>query len=140
MKIIKAESLWNFNWDGFSEEIFNKYKKDTREGSIIADDCLGLVRIGNLCFDIITRNYENEESVVLDADLYVGGVDSGYGYSSSGYPYDFAGGFTISDEIKTMSYLEFKAYLEIELKNFIYFFKHSGADLIELAHKELNIW
>lgn len=45
-------------------------------------DYIASIRCGDLCVDLI----ESEDG--LYGHLYVGGIDSGYGYSDDGYPYD----------------------------------------------------
>lgn len=75
---------WNFNNEAFTK---------AKEGIINTnadEDCLGNLYIGHLCFDLKMMNYENE--TVLDGDLYVGGIDSGYGETAEGKPYDLVDG------------------------------------------------
>lgn len=127
-----------FNWDGFKKESFDttcdKLKNGNRD-----EVCVGQVRIGDLCFDVTTREYDNK--MYLDYDLYVGGVDSGYGYSND-YPYDYYGGGSFDESSVGMNYDEFVSYAEKTMKEFIEseseFYKN--ASLIEKANIELHVW
>ena len=73
-----------FKWNLQPE--FAEYKKNQKsygkddEGS---GEYVGCARCGNLCFDIM--DWGNH----LWFDLYVGGVDTGYGYGDDEYPYDY---------------------------------------------------
>lgn len=67
-----------FNWNSFTEEDFVNYCATIENERMFDNDFIGCVRIGDLCFDLIVREYNDE--FVLDYDLYVGGFDDGYGY------------------------------------------------------------
>ena len=127
-----------FNWNDFKEENFNVACEELK-GSDFNEVFIGAVRVGDLCFDILTREYN--EKLYLDYDLYVGGVDTGYGYADD-YPYDYCSGGSFAVACADMSYEEFKAYAEnimkecIEKENAIY--EHTS--LIDKANEELNIW
>ena len=77
--------VWNLNENEFEnfKEKQRTYKESNYDGGWI-----GNVWCGLLCFDII------DFDTFLHFDLYVGGVDTGYGYSDRlkdqpDYPYDF---------------------------------------------------
>ena len=64
------------------------------------DDYLGSARTGDICFDFVVRDdrtADDPNEIYLNIDLYVGGIDSGYGYSdrnpeTPNYPYDYREG------------------------------------------------
>lgn len=64
------------------------------------DNYIGSARTGDICFDFVVLDdrYEGDGGeVYFNLDLYVGGIDSGYGYSdrnpeTPNYPYDFRDG------------------------------------------------
>lgn len=128
----------NFNWNNFKEENFDIVCEALKENGH-NEDCFGAVRVGDLCFDIVTREYNDK--LYLDYDLYVGGVDTGYGYADD-YPYDNAGGGSFNESCAEMTYDGFKEYAEKVMKNYIEnedsVYKHTS--LIEKANKELNVW
>lgn len=98
-----------FKWD-LIEPDFSMYKENqcTHDANSGNKEYLGSVRIGNLCFDII--NYGNH----LWFDLYVGGVDTGYGYGADKYPYDYcdAISFPWYEDLTIMTDNEFKERVE----------------------------
>ena len=131
-----------FNWDNFTAEDFVNYCAMMENGMLKGDDYVGSVRVGALCFDLLTRVYKDKQ-MYLDYDLYVGGVDTGYGYSKeNNYPYDYEGGSSFIDSCISMPYDEFKVYVEKELKVYLEcedkFYKHCS--LIDKANEELTIW
>lgn len=84
---------WNFGEDEFRKAVEGIEKQDDSE------DFLGNLYIGDLCFDLVLRDHEGDTGVVLDADLYVGGVDTGYGYTRTNQlPYDERDGFVVMNK------------------------------------------
>lgn len=138
-----------YNWEimnGFSKKQYEDMIQDYNGNSLEPDDCIGQVRIGNLCFDIVTRQYD---SLALDFDLYVGGVDTGYGYSalSKMYPYDYADGNNLDsmENIKNLSYEQFIKFAENIFTNFLQteeegYKKANNVSLAEKAKEPLMIW
>lgn len=127
-----------FNWNDFTEKSFEVACEMLKENEH-DEDFVGSVRIGDLCFDILTREYNDK--LYLDYDLYVGGVDTGYGYSDD-YPYDCAGGGSFDESFVNMNYEEFKVYAEKIMGNYIRNEEntYTHVSLIEKAEAELNIW
>ena len=79
---------------------------------------LGTVRCGDLCWDIMAINKK------LYADLYVGGVDTGYGYSREtktyGYPYDMCDKYSFNYEGDTdVNLRQFKNDIERHILEFL---------------------
>lgn len=112
------------------------------------EDYLCNVRSGELCFDLIVREDELGE-YKLFTDLYVSGIDTGYGQSETGKPYDFFGdiGYTFDiHDFRGMNLDQFKTFISEKLTSEI-LSKKTGADfwgkehdLIEKAVKPLIIW
>lgn len=127
-----------FNWNDFDKKGFDiaceELKADEHD-----EIFLGSVRVGNLCFDIVTREYGDK--LYLDYDLYVGGVDTGYGYADD-YPYDNVGGGSFDESCVGMTYEAFKTYAEKIMENYINDEEtaYVHASLIKKANEELNVW
>jgi hypothetical protein len=128
-----------FDWTNFTEVDFTDYCAKAENNMLSVDEYVGCVRVGNLCFDLMVRTNENDESY-LSYDLYVGGVDSGYGYTASDYPYDYAEGGNFEDTMISMTYEEFQTYAEEKFELFIIIWPYEAASLIEKANEPLNIW
>lgn len=131
-----------FKWNLQPE--FQRYKENqhtyTKESE--SGEYLGCVRVGNLCFDIV--DWGNH----LWFDLYVGGVDTGYGYGADKYPYDYcdAAGFAWNNDLTNVSDDDFKKELEeyIEehvnaMEGYVTDFKAIPVSLIDKANEELNM-
>ena len=129
--------------------MYERYRKQQHEykDDDVYGEYIGSARIGNLCFDII--NWGNH----LWFDLYVGGVDTGYGYSQQDgyedYPYDYAdsGSFIWDDDVKNTSLEEFQKQLteyiieHIEtLEGYVTDVKTMAISLIDKANEELQLW
>lgn len=92
----------NFNWSRFPEQAYKDYASQVNAGhkdptkAFDDGDFIGAVYVGDLCFDFTVRFTQDEPiERILDFDMYVGGVDTGYGYSDrvvKNYPYDWEGG------------------------------------------------
>ena len=135
--------MLKFNWDGFTAENYDEYFREEH-----IDDCdyIGSVRIGDLCFEIVAWHF-GRDGDRLGFEIYVGGVDDGYGYSKSGsclcqdetdkgYPYTQMDGDVFSfDERNGMSYEEFRTAAEEEFTQYIEWY-----DLTEKAEMPLHIW
>ena len=134
-----------FDWTNFTENDFTDYCAKAENAMMAPDDYVGCVRVGDLCFDLVARMDDNCEKWHLSYDLYVGGVDTGYGYSSRNselldYPYDYAEGGDFDDGMIWMTYEEFKKYANEEFEKFIATWPYKEASLVEKANKPLNIW
>ena len=122
---------FRFVWDDNAEEVF----RALQDGK--AEDYLFSVRIGDLCFDLKADEDDSAE-YPIDYDLYVGGVDDGYGKSwrKPGYPYTWYGSDTFFESVLTMGFDEFKKVAEEE---FVEYIKYDDS-LIAKALEPLNIW
>lgn len=137
--------MYNFHWDGFDgafdEKAYNESVKDAHEKHESALDYVGAVRVGDLCFDLTLIDLENDEPFYLQYDLYVGGIDSGYGYSGSAYPYDYFDGGCFGKNALELSYADFKIMAEKVLTDYINKNDNSETyNLIQKANEPLNIW
>ena len=144
-----------FNWDEFTEKDYINYcNMETETAWLHADECIGFIRVGEICCDLLLRQYNNDPNdLTLTWDVYVGGVDTGYGYSAGDalatgkykchedvpdeelYPYDYIGGGDFLDFNKSMTYTEFKKMAEDVVTKFIVMFK-----LEDKANMKLHKW
>lgn len=84
---------WTWTNERDDKEIKRWLKAVKRERGIKRDfDFIADVRSGDLCFDFIVREYD-EDDYRLFTDLYVSGdgIELGYGESETGKAYDFFG-------------------------------------------------
>lgn len=132
-----------FKWNIADEHRWDRYKKEQGEEESDSGNYIGSVRAGDLCFDIL------EWGNHLWLDLYVGGVDTGYGYGADGYPYDFCDflGFAWYDIIRDTTDAEFKEQVEKHIteilkKNPEYTTdtRNIKVNLIEKANMEMQEW
>lgn len=135
-----------FKWNLQPE--FARYKEDQKtyaldENEEGSGEYIGCVRVGNLCYDIIDWGDH------LWFDLYVGGVDTGYGYGADDYPYDYCdlAGFKWDDDLADVSDEDFKkeleSFIEEHINTFEGYVTDAGAiqvNLIEKANEELREW
>lgn len=137
---------YDFDWSKFTEQDFANYCAMVENEQLLADDYVGCVRVGDLCFDLVLRCYEpvdDRAQLFLTYDLYVGGIDNGYGVSrlDHEYPYDFAEGDDFNDTCISMTYEDFKTVAEKSftkyLENCAYTESHS---LVSKAEQPLHIW
>lgn len=74
--------------DKFQKSALHEMAKAALDRDYIPEGGLtiGCARVGDVCFDINLRDYRNEtgdsDDIYLACDLYVGGIDDGYGYSA----------------------------------------------------------
>ena len=133
-----------FDWSGMTREDWTDYCAKMENGQEYPDDYIGSVRIGELCFDLVTRQYSESEGIVLTYDLYVGGIDSGYGYSriDQNYPYDYAEGSDFEDTCISLSYEEFQLLAEATFLRYLNEGQifYASANLKQLAEMQLHIW
>ena len=118
--------------------------KDCEEyGNIVS------IRSGALCFDLVEKKVEND--FYLYAYLYVGGIDTGYGYSrlleieGDEYPYDYyeeGGADWRVDKIANEDADSILKIIEKELETKITekSSEYEYCSLIEKASEELKIW
>jgi hypothetical protein len=133
-----------FDWSGLTEIDFVNYCAKMENDMCLEDDFIGCIRVGELCFDILVQRvgYDAHQKQVLIYDLYVGGVDTGYGESriEPGYPYDYADGGCFNSTLIYMTYEDFQKHVEEELETFIKTWNYSHASLLEKANAPLHIW
>lgn len=134
-----------FDWTNFTKVDFVNYCAKAENGDMASDDYVGCVRVGDLCFDLVARMDDSCEEWYLSYDLYVGGVDTGYGYSSRNseipdYPYDYAEGGSFVDGLIWMTYKEFQQYAEEEFEKFITTWPYNEASLVDKANEPLKFW
>ena len=162
---MKTESKYQFYWGEFTPENYKDvltYAQETllnNDGSRESVDYrepefFGCVRAGEICVDLSVAFPENEAWLYFD--VYVGGVDSGYGYScrealATGkyankrdvpveemYPYDEADGGAI-EIFFGETYDSFKSRLEPTLTEYFDNSRHA-ANLADKASQPLHKW
>lgn len=109
---------------------------------------VGKVYIGKLCFDIMIESTYSDIYTArgrgltarLYVQLYAGGIDTGYGYTSILYPYDYVDEADI-DMSEVYTKKKFKKRLIGCIEELIGCGKvYSNTDLKELAEEELREW
>lgn len=128
------------NWDGLKRE---NYINGEEKLAKMVDECIGFIRIGEICVDVLIKDYGDEDIPVYaySYDFYVANEDTGYGYriGMNNLPYDYADGADLED--LTLSYGEFVKKSEELITKFIEENdKIKGYSLIEKANKPLLIW
>ena len=128
-----------FDWDELKKE---NYTNDRKELLELVDDYIGFIRIGEICVDVLIRDYgEDESKLAYSYDFYVANEDTGYGYQTdmNNLPYDYADGTDLKD--LSLSYDEFVKKSEELITKFIEENdKVNGYSLVEKANKPLLIW
>lgn len=141
-----------FDWSKLTKADFEKYCKEMKETPIKDIPAIsgyasfiGGVHLGDLCLDILLRGYE-EDKLYLEYDLYVGGVDSGYGYADQDdgteYPYDYEGGGAFESLCFNMNYDEFQVMVEKTFLEYIIIRQkqYTHANLVESAQTITHVW
>lgn len=125
--------MYKFNYDSFTEENFNKLMQYYARNDSNERMYFGSVRVGDLCFDILSGDDD-----YIDGDLYIGGVDDGYGYSilEEGYPYTFSFDGADVKRCELSTYEEYKKMFEERATEAI---EHSP-EWIKKAKQELHVW
>lgn len=136
--------MYGWIWkDERVKEFLETIKKDRNDAPM---DFIGEVRTGNICFDMVER--EAEGKYYLWADLYVGGIDSGYGYGLNNYPYDFVDDTDYvwdSEKLQGLDVETVKNLIEEKLDELIsnsklVHFKDIQYSLIDKANEQLKMW
>ena len=83
--------------DGFDENAWSQIKETIRRGDFIdGNDVFGQIMCGAICFDLTLRDTDwvgdKCTEWILDAEAFLLGEDTGYGYTVSGIPYDYGNG------------------------------------------------
>ena len=130
--------MYKFFWGNFGKEAFNECKLKAKNLQN-ADVYIGAVHVGDLCFDFLLRQYEESAPLWLDYDLYVGGIDQGYGYGRSDYTYEYADGGGFGKEVLELSYEDFKNMAEKIMAEYIEKYDRSY-NLVQKANEPLHIW
>lgn len=136
----KKLDLDELDWRWMSEESLKKWY--SRELCNRDDDCIAQLRVGDLSFDLVERCVDGRYRLWLD--LYVGGIDSGYGYGKDDYPYDYFDDVTAcfySYHLQSGSYTDMKK--KIKAKAIELIVKHDEnwkISLTEKAKQEFHVW
>lgn len=138
---------WTKNQDKEIKRFLKHAKRPTNEEC----DFIANVRCGELCFDLVERETGDTDKpeYTLFADLYVGGINTGYGYGKNDYPYDFMHdvGCTWSiSNFEHMTITAFKQFIASELTACIHKEKTAHGtnncehNLLEKANMPLHEW
>lgn len=149
----------NFVWD-MNEKDWNKFtnavKRNDLDLAYMEGEYLGCCRVGDLCFDI--RAWHGGEWAGWGFELFCGGVDSGYGYSSREamatgnyeskwdvpdellYPYDEVDYGEFPNGFASYSLTEFQRKAEEIFEQFIADCNYDTADLTAKANASLHVW
>lgn len=128
-----------FNWNELKKE---NYTNDRKELLELVDDYIGFIRIGEICVDVLIRDYgEDESKLAYSYDFYVANEDTGYGYKEElNIPYDYADGTDLYN--LSLSYEDFVKESEKIITKFINENdkKNHAYSLVEKANMPLLIW
>lgn len=87
-----------FDWDviTFDRSAWDDVKETIQKDEFCTEhsDYFGHVICGAVCFDLVLRDCGND-GYLFCADPYLIGIDSGYGYTKDGTPYDEYDGFCL---------------------------------------------
>lgn len=97
-------------------------------------DFFGAIMFGAVCFDLVLREIDAGEWLFC-ADPYILGIDSGYGYTEDGTPYDEHDGFALKFDVAQ----PFDEALASFIKQ-IDTFTDKDAQLTEYAAKTDRTW
>jgi len=127
--------MYKIVWD-LSEKTFTGLQKELKTDSHdCCGDCIGQIRVGECCFDVVLIMGETEYDF-YNIDCYVYGIDSNYGIASDGTPYEYFGGFCYkvnTDE----DYETFKRNINEEITRYL----DNAEDIVEdKAKKETLFW
>ena len=141
--------MYKFDWSNFNEENLKEAVKELNEE--YGEGYFGCVRVGELCFDINVRPYDESLPHLLEYDLYVGGIFASnshlfsgpYGYSRiiPDYPYEEAEGGSFHFCVDGISYDLFKVWAEEEFTRYINESYYTDMYLLkEKASAPLKVW
>lgn len=130
------------------KKLYKRVLKFALAEDFCAEELVGKVYVGKLCFDIMIESTYSDIYTArgrgltarLYVQLYAGGIDTGYGYTSTLYPYDYVDEADIDiSEVYTKK--KFKKRLIGCIEGLIGCGKvYLNTDLKELAEEELREW
>ena len=134
------------NWTCNKEELKKYFKNRNNNKAEEDSDYIINIRAGVLCYDLIERYIDG--IFYLYAELYVGGIDSGYGYvdrDTKRYPYDYCDSgccYWKVDDFKNKDINTILEIIESDITERIIQSDniYNGKSLIEMANKELLVW
>lgn len=140
------------------EEFANALDRGAFDVAKMEGEFLGYCRVGELCFDIRAWSPGKDEWCGWGFELYVGGVDTGYGYSAPQISPEWKSKYDVPNELwypyDEVDYGEFPAGFETYKlsvfereaeKVFEQFIKNTAmvydkANLISKANEPLHVW
>lgn len=127
-----------FSWCDLLEKNYTSDKDKLYE---LIDNCIGSIRVGEICIDVIIRDYGIEKGLAYSFDFYIANEDTGYGYKGDiKIPYDYVDGIDLFN--LSLSYNDFVKESEKIIKEFIEVNDKNvhNYSLVEKANKPLLIW
>lgn len=113
MEIEKLSVCRKIQW-GFDEKCLQKAIDGIKTN--LQGIGIGQVQIGDLMVDFVLRE-DTDENSVLDYDVYIGGLDAGYGYTEKNkIPYDYCGGGTVINSNNIDDFTSISKFKEITIK------------------------
>lgn len=130
-----------YNYDSFPRKKWMELRNDLiwKDRELLEGAYYGCVRVGNLCFDI---RLSMDEVEYVDGDLYIGGIDSGYGYGKDDYPYECAGDgadMSVEELLSISTYQRWKVRFE-ELANECINRNDKAYNTVAKAYEPLRVW
>ncbi|MCC2255682.1 hypothetical protein LKD70_14905 [Ruminococcus sp. CLA-AA-H200] len=138
----------SFYWASMTETDYTDYEAKMENGIVYSGDYVGSVRIGNLAIDLHVYSPQQDgpitedDEAYLTMEIYVGGVDTGYAYSKSGYPYDCVddASYRFESALIGLTYQEFQTIIESVIIKRIQNIPYGKADLVKKATEKLHIF
>lgn len=130
------------------KKLYKRVLKFALAEDFCAEELVGKVYIGKLCFNIMIESTYSDIYTArgrgltarLYVQLYAGGIGTGYGYTSTLYPYDYVDEVDI-DMSKVYTKKKFKKRLIRCIEELIGCDRvYLNADLKELAKEEVEEW
>ena len=127
-----------FAWDtkSFNHSAWNAINETIQKNEFCTEhsDYFGHVTCGAVCFDLVLRDCDSD-GYLLCADPYLLGIDSGYGYTIDGTPYDEYDGFCLDYDVNDSFETALSSFI-----NQIDTFTSNNKTLTEYANKTDVTW
>lgn len=139
---------YRFCWESMTQEDYVYYSAKLTNEILFSGDMIGMVRVGDICIDLsIYSPFQEgpircEDEAYLCLEFFVGGVDTGYAYSGSGYPYDHVeeASYKAEDAMIDLDYTDFQKKLEAVIKQQLNSVPYDKANLTEKALGDIQYW
>lgn len=129
--------MYNIDWTELDKKRYDDLQRELKSGTHdFVDDCIGEIRVGDCCFDVILCMDTEYDFYIIDC--YVYGLDyCGYANASDGTPYEQFDGFCYKVNTNE-DYDTFQKNINNEIVDF---FNNTSFDEVrEKATKETLFW